>query len=224
MGASPSVEPHAARAGQHTPAATVVSAYCMIAAAPLPRTAGLEACQDHDMHPARLFIVCGLPGAGKTTRAVELAERFAAVRMSSDDWMERLDVDIWDDVVRARVERLQHGLVGGLLRVGTSVVVERGTRARRERDELRAVAEDVGAFAHLEFLDPPLDVLWDRVSARERERSPGSRAITRADLEAWSETWERPTPDETGTFDPTPPVRAGDRPGGPAYPYGGWRP
>lgn len=168
------------------------------------------------MHPARLFIVCGLPGSGKTTRASELTARFAGVRMSADGWMEQLAIDIRDERARNAIERIQRGFTADLLRTGTSVVVEWGTWARSERDELLAIARGVGAFAHLEFLDPPLDVLWDRIRHRGH--------VERADLEGWAKAIDRPTVDEFATYDAWPPIRAGDRPGSPAYPYGTWLP
>ena len=171
------------------------------------------------MHPARLFIVSGLPGSGKTTRAIELATRFAAVRMSSDDWLERFETDIWDADARERTESLQGDLSMSLLRLGTSVVIEWGTWSRLERDSLRDRARAVGSIVHLEFLDPPVDELWERVSERDRERHIGNRAITRADLDDWSAIIERPTADEAATYDPTPAVRAGERTPLPAYPY-----
>ena len=51
-----------------------------------------------------------------------------------------------------------------------------------------------------------------------------SGTITRADIEEWSRLIERPRADELGSYDPMPPVRAGERPGSPAYPYGSWCP
>ncbi len=176
------------------------------------------------MRPSRLFIVCGLPGSGKGPRAITLSERFGATRMSIDDWMERLGVDIWDQDVRAQIEAFQRDLTADLLRVGASVVIEWGTWARSERDVLLAIARDVGAFVHLEMLDPPLEVLWNRVQDRDREREVGSRGITRADMEEWSKIIERPTAGELADYDPMPPVTAGEHPGTPAYPYGNWRP
>lgn len=176
------------------------------------------------MHPARLFILCGLPGAGKTTRATELEERFGAVRMSADDWLGRLDLDIWDEVARAHIETVQRDLAEPILRAGTDVVVEWGTWARSERDTLRALAQRAGALAHLELLDAPLDELWRRIGERGREQVAGSRAITRDELAEWSAAIDRPTDDELGSYDPMPPVRAGERPGSPAFPYGSWRP
>lgn len=144
--------------------------------------------------------------------------------MSADDWMERLGVDIWDEGVRQQVETIQGELTSQLLRAGSGVVVEWGTWARTERDRLKARAHGAGALVHLEFLDAPIEILWDRIRSRAREQVVGSRAIRREELETWSETIERPTDDEFAEFDPMPPVRAGERPGSPAFPYGSWQP
>jgi predicted kinase len=171
------------------------------------------------MHPARLFMVGGLPGAGKTTRARQIAERFAAVPMSSDAWMERLGIDIWDQQARGRIESTQADLTIDLLSGGTTVVVEWGLWTRAERDRLRARAVAAGAFVHLEFLDAPLDELWDRVRDRGREQQIGSRAITRADLDEWSRVVERPASDELASYDRAPTVRTGTRLPDLAFPY-----
>lgn len=42
------------------------------------------------MSQARLIVVAGLPGSGKTTLAHQLEQTYAAVRLSADDWMESL--------------------------------------------------------------------------------------------------------------------------------------
>lgn len=171
------------------------------------------------MHPAAIFLVSGLPGTGKTTRSIELAERFGAVRMCPDDWMERLGIDIWDSDARARIETIQRDVSHGLVRLGTSVVIEWGLWTRTERDEIRLATRAHGGLVHLEFLDAPVDVLLTRIEERAREQVVGSRAITRDDLEAWSAAIERPTPDELAMYDPMPATRAADSTSAPTFPY-----
>jgi predicted kinase len=144
--------------------------------------------------------------------------------MNADEWMERLHVDIWDEEARSHMESIQGDLTADLLRIGTNVVIEWGTWTRIERDRLHARADASGALVHLEFLDAPVDVLWERVRDRAREQAVGSRAIVRDDLVGWSEAIERPTAAELAAYDPMPAARAGDRPGSPGYPYGSWRP
>ena len=40
----------------------------------------------------RLVLLCGLPAAGKTTLARELADAYGAVRLDPDAWESALDV------------------------------------------------------------------------------------------------------------------------------------
>ncbi|MEY2425139.1 MAG: hypothetical protein QOI61_711, partial [Actinomycetota bacterium] len=44
---------------------------------------------------ARLVVICGLPGSGKTTLAKELEQSMPAVRFCPDDWFVALELDLW---------------------------------------------------------------------------------------------------------------------------------
>ena len=154
------------------------------------------------MGPGRLIIICGLPGAGKTTLAESLEQELGGVRLSPDDWMVALGIDIWDQEFRVRAEALQWELAQRLLQLGLTDVIEWGVWSRRERDELRASARKRGAAVELRYLDVPVDALWDRVRSRDRETHVGRRAITRADLAQWAELFEPPDADELELFDP----------------------
>ena len=67
---------------------------------------------------ARLVIVCGVPGAGKTTVARELEDRYDGVRLNADDWMLAIGMDLYDTEARARIEQLQWELGQRLLSLG----------------------------------------------------------------------------------------------------------
>lgn len=54
-----------------------------------------------------MVIVCGLPGSGKTTHAKLVERSLHAVRLCPDEWMSVLEIDLWDEKVRERIERLQ---------------------------------------------------------------------------------------------------------------------
>ena len=85
----------------------------------------------------RLILVCGLPGWGKTTLSLELEHRLGAIRLSPDDWLEALGLNLHRADMRDKIEALQWKLAQDLLAQGNTVIIEWGTWARSERDALR---------------------------------------------------------------------------------------
>ena len=150
----------------------------------------------------RVILLCGLPGSGKTTEARRLVAERGAVRMCPDEWMAALDIDLWDQPARARVEALQWSLTLDLVRRGLTVVIEWGLWSRAERDVARADARAAGAAVELRFLDVARDELWRRLAARNERPAFGWTRIDRPSLEAWWDQFDRPTPEELAEFDP----------------------
>ena len=146
---------------------------------------------------ARLIILCGLPGSGKTTLGKALESRLGAIRFAPDEWMAALAIDIYDEEKRAKVEALQWKLSKELLALGLTVIIEWGTWGRSERDALRLGARALGAAVELHFLSAPVDVLFDRIQRRGMENPPTKRE----ELAGWSEQFEAPTPEEMALYD-----------------------
>lgn len=144
-----------------------------------------------------LVVVCGLPGSGKTTHARSVARRLDAVRLSADDELDRLGVDLWDADLRAVVEQAQALLVEPLLERGRSVVVEWGSWSRVEREALRVLGRAAGASVELHHVTAPVDELHRRVAARGRE----TPAITLEQLIAWEKAFEPIGDEESGAWD-----------------------
>ena len=117
----------------------------------------------------RLIIVCGLPGSGKTTLAQSLEDRLRAIRLSADEWMEALSLDLYDEDRRGKIEALQWTFRKELLARGLIVIVEWGTWGRSERDQLRLEARALGAAVELHYLFAPVDVLFERIQRRGME-------------------------------------------------------
>lgn len=146
---------------------------------------------------ARLIIVCGLPGSGKTTLAKSLEGRLGAVRLAPDEWMDALSINLHDQDRRARIEALQWKLAQELLALGLVVIIEWGTWARSERDRLRDGARALGAAVELRYASASLDVLFQRIQRRGREDPP----LTREDVSKWFDTFQAPTIEEMALFD-----------------------
>jgi predicted kinase len=145
----------------------------------------------------RLILVCGLPGSGKTTHAKVLETRLRAVRLSPDEWMDALSLNIYDEEMRGKIEMLQWKFAQELLALGLIVIIEWGTWGRSERDTLRLGARALGAAVELHHLSAPADVLFDRIQRRGMENPP----IEQGAVSRWFETFQVPTPEEMALFD-----------------------
>jgi predicted kinase len=158
----------------------------------------------------RLVLLCGLPAAGKTTLARELADRYGAVRLSADEWKLALGIDPFDDDARVRLETQLVALTQRLLALGTSVILEWGFWARAERDELRELGRSLRAAVELRFLDVAYGELVRRVVDRTAN---GGIPITAGHMETYRRAFQPPTDEELSLFDP-PLERVGTDPSG----------
>ena len=146
---------------------------------------------------SRLIIICGLPGSGKTTLAKRLESELGAIRFCPDEWMEAMMIDIWDEARRAKIEAFQWKLGQQLLSLGQTIIIEWGTWAKSERDQLRQGARALGASVELHYLSAPLDVLFERIEKRAMEDPP----ITRDQVEQWTASFQVPTAAEMAEYD-----------------------
>lgn len=154
---------------------------------------------------SRLILVAGLPGSGKTTLACQLETALPALRLSADDWMNSLDINLHAEQDRNRIEKLQWQLAQKLLALGNAVIVEWGAWGRWERDLLRTRARELGAAVELHYLTAPLEELFRRIQMRKREDPP----IQWEAVQKWASIIEPPTREELALFDP-PLLRLGE--------------
>lgn len=145
----------------------------------------------------RLIIICGLPGAGKTTLAKDLEAETAGVRLSPDEWMQDFGITLWDEGFRDKLERRLWQLGSELLKLGQTVILEYGFWAKAERDDKLQAARAQGAAVELHYLDPPLDEMKRRLQDRGME---GDDIIV-GKLEEYSEKFERPDKSELQLYD-----------------------
>ena len=149
---------------------------------------------------ATLFLICGLPGSGKTTVAREIEFSHSALRLCPDEWIASLLTDITDNVeldrLRTPVESVQWEVAKRVLSLGINVVLENGFWSRDERASYRSQAEALGARVKLVYLNVERDELWARLSKRNENLSPGTFVVREDQLDLWLSWFQPPTADE----------------------------
>ena len=150
------------------------------------------------LQQARLIVLCGLPGSGKTALARQLEAEVSAIRLSADDWMESLSLRLHAEQDRDRVEKLQWLLAQRLLTLGNTVIIEWGTWGKWERDILRLRARELGAAVELRYLSAPPNELFRRIQVRNMEDPP----IQWETMQRWAKLIQVPTEQEMELFDP----------------------
>ena len=156
---------------------------------------------------ATLFLMVGLPGAGKTTRAAELAAAHRALRLTPDHWMVPLFGDSMADGKRFALEGRLISVALQALRLRISVVLDFGLWGRDERSALRWLARSAGAACRVVYLPVDKDVQLARVAQRQATAPHQTFPMSEAELDQWREKFQVPDAAELdGGEIPSPPT------------------
>ncbi len=154
------------------------------------------------MQRAVMILIVGLPGAGKTTLARRLEDERAGIRFTPDEWMEPL-FGMGEDGGRRWVleSQLFWGVAARALSLGVNVILDYGCWSETERDMFRDRAHELGARAEIVVLNPPFEVLWERLAARNAALPAGTFHISREELEEYNSKFEVPDAAELARWD-----------------------
>lgn len=138
---------------------------------------------------AKLILVCGPTGVGKTTYSLSLSKEVGAIRFSIDPWMQTLfskDMTSLDySWMLERVNRCYEQIwevSEQILALDGNVILDLGftTKAQRGTFYNRARALDIDTEVH--YLDAPKDVRKKRVEKRNAEKDPAIYAFEVTDM------------------------------------------
>ncbi|MBM3515486.1 MAG: ATP-binding protein [Alphaproteobacteria bacterium] len=149
----------------------------------------------------RVHLVCGPTGAGKTTYAIELAQRLDAVRYSIDEWMTtlfwmdsptpihfawtmeritRCEAQIWDNAQQVLARQIP-------------VVLDLGFTTAVHRRKFIDLANAAGYGTKTHVADAPADERWQRVQRRNAAKGETYRLeVTREMFDFMESIWEAP--------------------------------
>jgi len=115
--------------------------------------------------PAILYLIVGLPGAGKTTKARQLEVEASALRLTPDEWMHAL-FGRNDPATRDALEGRLIGIALRALQLHTNVILDFGFWSKDERSSLRWIAKQIGAKSQVIYL--PIDPETQRKRVQNR--------------------------------------------------------
>ena len=154
---------------------------------------------------AKLYLIIGATGAGKSTFARQLASKKGAARFAIDEWITALfgddrpaDADYhW---YRERIDRATDKIwriASEVVTLGMDAVLEIGLTQRADREAFYARVRAAGLPLRLYVLNAPTEKRWQRVAARNQEQGETfSLEVTRAMFDFVEGMWEPPEEEE----------------------------
>lgn len=139
-----------------------------------------------------VYLIVGLPGAGKTTHAKQLELEAPALRLTPDEWQIVLFDDENPEDKRDLVEGklIEIGLRAAQL--GTNVIFDFGFWSKDERSALRWIAGTVGARCQVVYLPIDPDEQRQRITHRFATTPDQTFLISEAELAEWRNVFEVP--------------------------------
>jgi len=156
------------------------------------------------------FLMVGLPGAGKTVRAKELAAQHRALRLTPDAWMIPLFGRQYENEGWAASRDVLEGRLIALaidaLSLKVSVVLDFGLWGRDERSALRWLVNSVGASCEVVYMTVDRATQLRRVQRRLQDAPEENFLMTESQLDRWRAQFQIPDSAElAGVDEPSPP-------------------
>lgn len=144
-----------------------------------------------------LYILCGLPYAGKSVLTTELIKRFGFEVGSVDIQINKyhfevdeMSQDDWGLVYSEAYENVKNKLING-----KSVVFDMGHLKKSERETAKQIALACGAKYKIIYINTPKNIIEQRWAENKQTQIRGH--LSRKALDNAYNLWEEPTADES---------------------------
>jgi predicted kinase len=159
---------------------------------------------------AIVYLIVGLPGAGKTTHAKDLEVSASALRLTPDEWQTMLFGDQNPPDKRDRVEGKLVQLGMRAAELGINVVFDFGFWGKDERSALRWIACTLGVRSQVVYLPIEHREQRRRITNRMATTPDHSFHMSDVELEQWRARFQAPDEEELrgSQIPPVPPEHA----------------
>ncbi|XVS62174.1 AAA family ATPase [Actinosynnema sp. CA-299493] len=149
-----------------------------------------------------LFLMVGLPAAGKTSAARRIEVERDALRLTKDEWVKALygheNPPSASDVIEGRLNEI--GL--RVLELGGNVVIDYGLWGRDERSALRQAAADRGARVEMHYFEVSQAEQRRRLDQRQADEPHTTWPVSDQEAAEWADVIQIPTPGELDGTEP----------------------
>lgn len=148
-----------------------------------------------------LTFFCGKMGAGKSTKAKELAQEKNTILISEDDWLATLypsEISSFDDYIKyaAILRPLIKTHVQKILLTGTNVVLDFPGNTVKQRIWFKKLSEEIKVNHSLIFLDISNERCLEQISKRRKEQPKRATFDTEEMFHHVTKYFETPTEKE----------------------------
>jgi len=128
---------------------------------------------------ARLILVYGPTGAGKTTYSLSLSKEMDAIRFSIDPWMQTLfSKDMTSLDYAWMIERVNRcceqiwQVSEQILSIDGNVILDLGFTTKEQRKHFFDLAKNINIKPEVHYLDASIDIRKKRIEKRNIEKDP----------------------------------------------------
>ena len=153
------------------------------------------------MKKGKLTFFCGKMGAGKSTKAIEIAREEKAVLLSEDEWL----ASLYPDKISSLDEYVEYSnllkpqikkLVQTMLSTGINVVMDFPANTLSQRDWFRSIFSEVGAPHKFIYIDLSDEVCIEQILKRRKEQPERAATDTLKMFEQVTKYFISPTSEE----------------------------
>lgn len=153
------------------------------------------------MNAGTLVFFCGKMGAGKSTKAKELALERNAVFLSEDEWLDSLypnKISSLDDYIKysRRIKPQIKKLVQSILLTGTDVIMDFPANTISQREWFKGIFTEVDAPHSLIFIDVANKTCLEQIEKRRVEQPERAATDTVEMFEQVTKYFVEPTDQE----------------------------